>query len=310
MPHLSASQLETFLQCEKKWAARYIEDQRGEPSEALGLGGAFHATLEEFGRWRIERRSGAVDLRALKHDFSAKLRQTLAEQDPHGTLLKASEGMEKRGHAMLEAFARDIAPAFWPVAVEEEFDFEIPGLDPVKGERWSVVGRVDARTLPSAGLTTVDWKTAGKKWRPGDERHKIQATLYPLADFVQWKPLPKQVTFIVFPTKYDAKQQTYSCEVDIRPTAPTMENISAMQLQLKTSARRITELYANGGADVKATPSYLCPYCPKFQRCFVGQSFMLERGRLDAVTVDENDAPLPPHLIQRRTDEDAEESAS
>lgn len=302
MPHLSASQLETFLGCQKKWVARYIEDQKGEPSEHLGLGGAFHSTLEDFGRWRIQRRSGAVDVVALKHQFSQKLRQTLAEQDPHGTLLKVSEGMELRGHAMMEAFARDIAPVFWPVAVEEEFEFEIPRMDRVHGEAWTVVGRVDARTNPSAGPTTIDWKTAGKKWRSGAEWDKIQATLYPLADLALFKTVPSQVTFIVFPTKYNAKSGTYSCEADVRPTTPSMERINVMQHQLRMSAKRISELYESKGAGVEPSPSYLCPYCPKYGNCFAGQSFMNSVGKLDKITVDEDDNPLDETLIEEQED--------
>jgi len=293
MPHLSASQLDTFVNCPKKWVANYILQTKGEPSEALGLGGAFHETLEIFGRSRIQRRSGTTDLAAMQREFSIILRRVMSEQDPHGTLLKAHALMEQKGHAMLEGFCTHIAHRFWPIAVEEEFSFDIPGMKPYNGEPWTVTGRIDARTvLPETGGTAiVDWKT-GKAWKPGAEDDKLQATIYLLSDLLRGLPISQQVTFITFPLVWQEAEGRFTCTPDIRVTKRTLKQISDMVQLLRSSALRINALRDNGGITANPTPSYLCPYCPRYSSCFAGQEFMFSKGRLNAITVDENDQPL------------------
>lgn len=292
MPHLSASQLETFLQCPKKWTAQYIDSLRGEPSEALGLGGAFHETLENFGRWRLQRRSGTIDLAAMQREFVQILRKTLALQDPNGTLLKATDQMEQKGFAMLEAFCRDVAPIYWPVAVEESFEFTIPGMPLYNGEPWTMRGRIDARTALSSGeMVTIDWKS-GKRWREGAEHSKLQATAYLLADLMEGRPVPAQVTFITFPVEWSKEDERFTCEADVRVTTRTLRQVSELMQTLRSAALQINKLRDANGVGVQGNPSYLCPWCPRYNRCYTGQNFMFQKGRLSAITVNENDQPL------------------
>lgn len=293
MPHLSASQLDVFLNCPKKWVAQYIEQTKGDPSEALGLGGAFHETLENFGRQRIQRRAGTVDLAAMQREFSQILRRVMSEQDPHGKLLKAHALMEQKGHAMLEGFCTHIAPRFWPIAVEEEFNFEIPAMKPYNGEPWTVTGRIDARTVlaESGNMVIMDWKT-GKAWKPGAEHQKLQATMYLLADLLLGRPVSQQVTFVTFPLEWQDNEGRFVCTPDIRVTTRTLRQVSDLVQTLRQAALKINTLRDTGGRDANATPSYLCPYCPRYARCYPGQEFMFSKGRLNAITVNENDEPL------------------
>lgn len=305
MPHLSASQLDTFLQCSKKWVAQYIDQLHGDPSEALGLGSALHEVLENFGRWRMQRKSGTIDTEAMKREFTQTLRRTLAQQDPAGVLIKAWDTMEAKGHAIIEGFCTHIAPIYWPISVEQPFEFKIPEMEPYNGEDWTMVGRIDARTLLGSGdICTVDWKT-GKKWREGAEHGKVQATAYVLADLMMGKPVPAQVTFITFPVDWNAKEQRFICEPDIRVTQRTLKQVSDLVQTLRTTALQINRLRDSGGVNAPPHPSYLCPWCPRYSRCFAGQSFMYEKGRLPAVTVDENDEPLSLLELAEKSDDDA-----
>lgn len=300
-PHLSASQVEKYLQCPKQWVAHYMELQRGDPSEALGLGSAFHAVLEEVGRWRIQRRAGAIDIPTLQRLFSQQLRETMALQDPHGTLLRANEDMERRGFAMLQAFAEDVAHKYWPISVEEEFRFQLPNVTPYEGDAWEVIGRIDARTAPNGELVTIDWKTANKPWSASAEHSKIQATIYLLADLMSGRPVPHRVTFMVFPTTYVKSEDRYICKADIRPTTRTLREISDMMQQLRIAALEINKLRAADGVGATARPSWLCQFCPVKERCHVGQTFLVERGRRAEVTVDERDQPLSAEQVRANT---------
>lgn len=293
MPHLSASQLDVFLNCPKKWVAQYIDQVKGDPSEALGLGGAFHETLENFGRWRMQRRSGTIDLPAMQREFSQILRRVMSEQDPHGKLLKAHPLMEQKGHAMLAGFCDRIAPRYWPIAVEEDFEFAIPEMKPYRGEPWTVTGRIDARTVlaETGNMAIVDWKT-GKAWKAGAEHQKLQATVYLLSDLLRGKPVSQQVTFITFPLEWQEDDQRFTCTPDIRVTTRTLRQVSDLVQTLRTAALTINTLRDTEGANANATPSYLCPYCPRYGSCYIGQEFMFSKGRLNAITVDENDQPL------------------
>ena len=45
---LSASQIETFSNCPRKWAWRYLEGVEDEPNKSAELGRAIHAELEKY----------------------------------------------------------------------------------------------------------------------------------------------------------------------------------------------------------------------------------------------------------------------
>lgn len=291
MPHLSDSQVTTYESCPLQWKAQKLDAVTSDqPSEALILGSAFHNTLEIDGRQRMKRKA-VMKERELLLIFASELEKQMRKDDPSGKLGSLLPTLKERGEAMIRAYhtkdketGKSIADRYWPISVEEQFDFPIPGvpLDD-SGEPWTFTGRVDARTLMSTGeFAIMDWKTASKPWKVGDEHNKGQATAYLLADLMTGRPVAGQVTFVTFPTTWNEKEQRWTCAADVRVTRRTMKQVSDYAVKLRQIAREIMEI-KQGVRDASAHPHWRCPFCPHIKNCYDGLQWMAWKGKIPPV---------------------------
>lgn len=302
MSHLSHSQLDLFTRCPKQWYADRFEKIEGGPSEALILGSAFHATLEHDGELRRKHKTPLDESNLFDVFLRLHLPKELKEQDPNNALDHMRiKDIELRGEAMLRAYARSVAPRYYPVLVEDPFEVHIPHdkttpLLDIEGEPWTVTGFIDAITINSRGeFVIIDWKTASKPWKPGAEHDKDQATMYMLAQLLRGKDVPKQVTFITFPTMWNSDTQRYECgsfprdeegeitgdfqwKADVRVTTRNLEQVSSLVYSLRHAALEINKIRA-GEAEAVAKPHGLCPYCPINNRCLPGLQWMKHRNK-------------------------------
>lgn len=281
MPHLSASQVETYEACAKQWYSQKVElVERTEPSEHLILGSAFHNTVEHDGKRRMMR-SSTFSTSELINFFRRSLHDELAKNDPGGKLDGLRETLEARGVAMLHAYGTHVAPSYWPIAVEEEFEFLLPNVAPdAAGEPWTFTGRIDGRTRMKDGrIVIIDWKTASKPWQAGAEHDKGQATGYILSDIMMGRtPCAEQVTFITFPTKWNDATGRFDCTVDMRPTKRTLTDVVAYLAHLQQIARDINRI-RRGDMFAAPSPHWRCQFCTNLRHCESGIQWMMERNR-------------------------------
>ncbi|MGZ6281810.1 MAG: RecB family exonuclease [Ktedonobacterales bacterium] len=305
MPHLSASQYDTYSSCPAQWAAEKIEGvQRTDPSEHLILGSAFHNTIEHDGKRRIMR-SNTYTRDELLAFFKRALQDELATADPSGKLASLRETLEARGVAMIKAYAKTIAPKYWPISVEQDFDFLIPGVPPdANGEPWTFMGRIDGRTrTPDGRIVILDWKTASKPWPLGDEHKKGQATGYILSDLMMGRtPCAQQVTFVTFPTKWNDDEGRYDCTVDLRVTKRTLNEVMDYLESLQRIAREINRI-RRGDAQPAPRPHWRCQFCINLRNCESGIQWMMDRNRVLPFEVP-GYTPEKPKKRRKRTDID------
>lgn len=320
MPHLSDSQLDMYLGCPEQWRTKYMDPEYdAEPSDALILGKAFHDTLEKDGNHRIKNRNVGFTFSELKKTFAKSLEAALVEGDPENRLTNHWSTMEERGFAMLEAFivgvVNDKEHLYRPLVMEDPFDFDIPGLprvdpetylpipddvlaeNPLAGEAWTFVGRIDARVLttdPKTGRNVVaiwDWKTAskpwgkksdGKPWSKNDEDGKTQATAYIMSDFFMGRDVAEEVTFVTFPTKL--VRGKWTCEVDKRTTRRVIADGNAYLKSIRMAAREIMAI-RQGVRQAIPRAYWKCRFCHNLGNCYEGVQYHQSKG-----------IALPPHL--------------
>lgn len=194
---LSASQINTYLMCARKYAFRYVE--RVEPefhSSALAFGSSVHSALEHFHMERMEGRSPSPQ------DVAAVFRSDFASEQERELRFKPGEdatSLAEQGERLVVMYVEryhDIEP----VAVEPAF--EIPLVDPHTGETLgpSLRGYLD---LVLAGDRVVELKTAAKKPDPVDLDRRLQFSAYAYA----WRQIHGRDPTLVVRTLVKSKRQ-------------------------------------------------------------------------------------------------------
>jgi hypothetical protein len=258
---LSHSQLETWQQCQFKWRLTKIDKVQKAPSEALILGTAFHAALEEDGRRKIVHNMNLQDFQMLDI-FDKTMKGVLFADDPNGLITKARQtAMRAKAQLMILKYIDIVQPTFKPVSVESSFTFAVS--DAVK-----FTGRIDAVT--ARGI--VDWKTAGKPWEPGAQHSKDQASAYLTA-----LPDQSQVSFAVFSTDGN------SASFQSLPTQRTYDQQIDYQLKVMTVASQIQVAKQTGQFAANVGP--LCGWCEVLGACTAGQAWLKMKGRVPQVPV-------------------------
>ncbi len=267
---LSHSQAEMWASCPRKWALAKLDKVPQAPSEALILGSAVHAAIEQDGI-RAARREPRLPASALDLVFRDALRAEMLGTDPRGMLAPHQRtAMLCRGQAMLAAYVREVQPRYWPVATEAAFEHDIPDSE------WRFTGRIDARTVNARGDGVIaDFKTASKPWPVGDEHHKQQAAAYLWAACeAGWEPAVKRVVFVVIDAGGGVSQ---------RPTERTPAQIDAYVAGVRQTAQAIEQAHATG--DFPATPDAVsfgkrsqCVWCGCWGACSEGREWMRSHG--------------------------------
>jgi|SRR5579859_66058 len=258
---LSHSQLETWQQCQLKWRLTKIDKVAKAPSEALILGTAFHAALEEDGRRIIEGRARYDEIRLFQF-FARTMDDELYRNDPN-KLLKSQQlsAMRAKAQLMILKYIDIVQPTFKPISVESSFTFAV-------SEAVKFTGRIDAVT--ARGI--VDWKTAGKPWEAGTQHSKDQAQAYLTA-----LPEQSQVSFAVFST--DGNTATFQSLATQRDEAKAV----AYKAKVLDIAEEIDRAKRSGQFAANVGP--LCGWCEVLGSCTAGQAWLKMKGRVPQVPV-------------------------
>ena len=174
MDHLSATQINMFLRCERQWYYRYVQGIRIPPPGAVILGGAYHDGVEHAYRVRMEEGElpSAEDCQDV---FRAAFDQHIEEEeeidwgDDHpGVLID-------RGVELVKLYVDNVAPQVDPVAVEAGFSlpYEIP-----------VIGFIDLVADEGGSKSIIEHKTSRR--RGGLDRYGLQMGIYRIALEKDW----------------------------------------------------------------------------------------------------------------------------
>ena len=172
-PHLSVSQLTTYLHCPRKYRLSYVEKMTwpAVPS-ALTFGTSVHAALAALSQARLEGVEPTLD------DLHAAYRVAwAAESIPKPIEFKdgeTPEALDAMARAML-AVALERPPIGRVLAVEEPFRIDLaPGLPPL-------VGVIDAIEERDGRAVVIEHKTSSARFAAQRVADDLQPTAYALA---------------------------------------------------------------------------------------------------------------------------------
>lgn len=180
-PHISVSQLKTFLSCPRRYRLQYVD--RVAPSfrpASLVFGGCFHHAVDVhfLNIDRHEPASFAAIDAALQDRLSDELRPdklpVLFDEET------SEDELRSKGRAMLGTFLASV-PRFDRIeAVEVPFSLEL--VDPVTGEVLDLplIGAVDVLAIRNGKPVIVELKTAKRRWSADEVANDQQITAYSL----------------------------------------------------------------------------------------------------------------------------------
>lgn len=183
-PHLSATQMELYSKCPEAYRRRYIEGEKIPPGVAMLKGTGIHRAAETNFRQKVESHrdlptSEIVD--AAVAAFEAELSGgVLLDPDEESVGATKIIGQAKDDVADLaEVHARQQAPDYQPVWVEEQVRVELPG----PRDLLAVLDLADDQRR------VVDFKTAKRAKTQADADDSVQLTVYAAAyQAVQGEP--------------------------------------------------------------------------------------------------------------------------
>lgn len=182
--HVSFTQIDCFATCPEQYRQRYVLRRPYVRSAALVVGSAVHTAIQHGLAAKMATGEDApVD--AFDDALAAAWSSTIAEGDVEWGGKAEGEHLDQAA-ALVRAYAEDVAPRVFPVAVEADVAVKLPGLSKV------LVGRVDvveAERLREVKTTAATQSQPMPSWR-------VQARLYQAAlpRPVVWDQLVKTKT--------------------------------------------------------------------------------------------------------------------
>ena len=182
-PHISISQLKSFLQCPRRYFLQYVE--RAQPSfrsAALAFGSAWHATIDEH----LLRSTplAPVGADALKDFFAGELEHELNadgpavlfddERDDTGQMLDL-------GVRMLDAFLGAVPVPEKVVGVEIPFSLFLDDAETGEVLATPLIGGMDAVVRERGVDVAWELKTGKRRWSGDQLEFDLQPTAYRLA---------------------------------------------------------------------------------------------------------------------------------
>jgi putative RecB family exonuclease len=183
IPHLSVSQLKTFLQCPKKYTLQYLE--RAEPAFrpiALAFGTAWHETIGAHLLPQVkDQYLSREELQAL---FRDSLTEEVSKEGPPVLFDDADEDLGKcvdLGLRMLDEFILRVPRPDQVLDVERAFVLEL--AHPVTGEIAPVpfIGAIDAIVVDGGKTQVWETKSAKRIWTRDLLEFDVQITAYAMA---------------------------------------------------------------------------------------------------------------------------------
>jgi putative RecB family exonuclease len=173
-PHLSYSQINTYLTCSLKYRFHYI-DQIEPPfvSSALTFGSCIHEAVAAFYQSCLE---GDPLTPGQVHDVYRQAWESHSKERQirffHNDAL---ETLSTKAKSMLEVFHESFDPATQIIGIEEPFEVDLGKRIP------PLVGWIDAvEQAPDGTVSIVDLKTASKRYSDHTVHSNVQLTCYSL----------------------------------------------------------------------------------------------------------------------------------
>ncbi|MGO9569692.1 MAG: RecB family exonuclease [Desulfomonilaceae bacterium] len=171
-PHLSYSQINTYLTCPLKYKFHYI-DQIEPPfvSSALVFGSCIHEAVGAFYQSCLE---GDQLSPSQVHDVYRQAWESHSKERPirffHND---AAETLTTKAKSMLEVFHESFDPTVQIIGIEEPFEVDLGKRIP------PLVGRIDTLELaPDGTVSVIDLKTASKRYSDNTVHSNLQLTCY------------------------------------------------------------------------------------------------------------------------------------
>ncbi len=179
-PHVSYSQISTYMLCPLKYRFSYIEELTPEfTPAALPFGGAIHESLAYFYRTLQnagKKRPSIDDMKEIfRNDWMLRLKCEDVKFDKKDD---SAESLMELGIKMLETFYENVTPGE-VMCVEQEFC--IRKTDPENGKLLPLplVGFIDLIEKDKNGkIVVVDHKTAARKYPASKADNDLQLSIY------------------------------------------------------------------------------------------------------------------------------------
>lgn len=256
--HISASQLDSYMNCGESWRRRYIEGEKTPPSLAIIKGQIGHTLLEANSLYKIKYKNDlSVEELLIIFDLAFYKKAKMGIYDPEEDFEsledcknKLKEEFELLIPVMLES-QKDIKP----IEVEKKQEIEIEGL----GKSIKLV--TDLKTM-DGGI--VDYKFTGKAKNQDYADSNTGLTVYALAYFNTHKKMP---TFIKIHNFYikNTKKEGMSAHYKEIVTHRTVEDFRVLLDRFKIAINGInTGVYLPAQLD-----SWSCSakFCGFFESC-------------------------------------------
>ena len=183
MPHVSVSQLKTFMQCPKKYFLQYVD--RRPPAFrpiALAFGTAWHAAVGH--RLEAHRDGQVAPAEELYEVFRDVLEHEAARPGPPVLFDDEEAHLEQTidaGIRMLDVFLERVSLPARVIGVEVPFVIEL--VDQLTGEVVSrpLIGAIDALVEDEHAACVVELKTAKRRWSSDQLDYDPQMTAYAMA---------------------------------------------------------------------------------------------------------------------------------
>lgn len=242
---LSATSLAEAAVCPEMFRQRRLLKYRDRTWLDGFLGSVHHSTIEENFRWKMD--TGRDQSYDTQQQVYMRSWQEKIDKDGEPEWKIHPEKAMELGLKMIQSFHTEVAPHVNPLAVEEWFEEEIPGI-PVP-----LVGKIDVETSSAIN----EFKTAKQKVSKPKPKWRFQGRIYQLIvnKPVAWTVTTKQVT----PQNYtEANTPTL--------LMPMGNNDNTVKL-IQQTAETINDLYIRYGADTPWPTNgvfgdWTCDYCP------------------------------------------------
>jgi len=175
--YISASRLNLWIRCPLSFKLVYLDGIRAPTSPALFLGQRVHQGLEV---WNRHRQLGApIEPRAVADQMLSTWDQAVADEAITFADAAEEESLRRQALDLVAAYLAAVDPNEpRPLAVETCLD--APLVDPATGEDLGIklLGVIDLVLPDAAGVSIVDFKTAGKSGAPISMAHEVQLGAY------------------------------------------------------------------------------------------------------------------------------------
>jgi putative RecB family exonuclease len=177
--HVSHTQLNTYLQCPRKYNYQYVLGLSWERKPAaLAFGKAIHIAVARYYR-ELKEKKTVADTETLVELFRDCLSRETGDNDVAYKRGENKEFLLSMGEDLIKVFTENVRPQCIE-AVEMPFNVELVDIDTGEVLEPKLVGIFDLIESDEEGnLIISELKTAGKK--PSDGQYDLQATIYSYA---------------------------------------------------------------------------------------------------------------------------------